>query len=134
MASRDFFIYTAEFLPLAPNSSAVVRLQVQADSLFELTELAGAVKTADTDETVVAAPAITLTIQDEGTGRLLFDRAVEWSNVVGTAQRPFVLPQFKTFQANASIAITATSLLAAGNRRVRLSLIGYKIFAGPEQR
>lgn len=128
MPSRDFFIFSAEFLPLGASASATVRISIQADSHFELIELTGDVKTADTVETVVADPSITLLILDEGSGRQLFDRAQIWSNLIGTAQRPFILPQPKTFRANSTIAITATEL--SGNaRRVRISLIGYKLFA-----
>lgn len=128
MPSRDFFVYTAEFLPLNAGATAPVNVPIQADSSFELAELAGDVKTADTDEVAIADPAILISIVDQGTGRLLMDRPELWANIVGTAQRPFLLPMPKTFAANATIQITATSLLGAGARRVRLSLIGYKIF------
>ena len=132
MASRDFFIYTAEFLPLNANATATVRIPIQSDSMFQLTEITGAVKAADSDEVVIAAPAITLTLLDEGSGRLLFDRAVEWSNVIGTAQRPFVLPQFKLLPANATLNVTVSSLIGSA-RRVRISFVGYKIFASPNE-
>lgn len=128
MASRDWFTYTAEFIPLPASASATVIIPVLADSDFELTALTGDVRTAVTAETVIAAPAIRVLITDQGVGRALMDVAQEWPNIVGTAERPYFLPSPRTFRASATIAVALTNDAAAA-RQVRLALNGYKIFA-----
>jgi len=128
MASRDFFIYTAEFLPIAASSSVTVRVPIQGDSDFELTEITGDVRATDETETVIAAPAALVQIADAGSGRLLFDRPQIWDNIIGTAERPFILPMPKMFSANSVISVALTNNVAA-EKKVRISLIGYKHFA-----
>lgn len=127
MASRDFFIYSAEFLPLNANATANVRIPVQGDSAFELTAISGDVKATDATETAIADPSLTVMLVDEGSGRRIFDRAQIWANIIGTAQRPFVLPQFKTFAPNSVLSVEVADLSTL-TRRVRISFIGYKIF------
>jgi hypothetical protein len=124
---RDFFTYRAEFLPLGALASVTVNVPIQADSDFQLTEITGDVRVLVTDETVVAAPATLVTIQDSGTGRLLMDGAILWTNIVGTAQRPFILPMPKEIRASSVIAVTLSDL--SGNaRNLRMAFVGYKIF------
>lgn len=127
--ARDFFLYTAEFLPLAASAAASFRIQMQADSDYLLTALTGNVKNADADETVIASPAITIEILSSASGRILMDRAVAWDALIGTAERPYILPTPKTFSANSQITINVVNFVAA-TKRVRLSLHGYKLFAG----
>lgn len=126
--ARDPFYYTAERLPLAANASESFQIQIQADSDFLLAELTGVVKNADLDETAIADPAILIEILSSSSGRILMDRAVSWSVLVGTAQRPYILPTPKTFPANSQITINFTNQTAA-TKRVRLTLHGYKLFA-----
>lgn len=127
MSARDFFIYSAEFLPLAASGTATVRVPIQADSDFECVNLTGDVRNLDADELAIAQPAITIQLLDEGTGRILMDRAQIWDNMIGTAERPFILPLPKTFRANSTIQVQVINL-AAATKRVRISLIGYKLF------
>lgn len=127
--ARDLFIYSSEFLPLGALATVSVNVPIQADSDFELAMLTGDVRTALTTETVIAAPAILVTLLDQGTGRVLMDRGQVWPNIVGTAQRPFVLPMPKRIRANAVIQVTLSDQ-ANQARQVRLSFCGYKIFPG----
>ena len=127
MPSRDFFIYSADFLPLNANASATVRIPLQGDSAFECMQFTGDVRTAPTAETVIAAPAVTVTIVDSGTGRSIFERAQIWTNMIGTAERPFFLVQPKTFPSNGTIQVTLNDLSGLA-RTIRVSLVGYKIF------
>lgn len=128
MPSRDFFIYSAEFLPLNANATATVRIPIQADAAFECFEITGDVRATTATEAVIAAPAVLVTITDEGTGRLIFDRAQLWTNLIGTAERPFFLPLPKTFKA-AGVLSVSLSDLSTLTRTIRVALIGYKIFA-----
>lgn len=127
MPSRDWFTYTAEFIPLPASSSATVIVPILADSDFELTALVGDVRALTTDESPIAGPAIRVLITDQGVGRSLMDVAQEWTNVVGTAQRPFLLPMPRTFRASSTIAVALTNDNAAA-RQVRLAFVGYKKF------
>lgn len=126
--SRDLFFYSAEFIALGALAQATVNVPIQADSDFYLTMLTGDVRVNVTDETVVAAPAVLVTVVDQGTGRQLMDRGQLWTNVIGTAQRPFVLPTPKFIRANSTIAITLQEL-SNNARNIRVSFCGYKLFA-----
>jgi hypothetical protein len=128
MPSRDLFFYSAEFLPLNAGATTPVNVPIQADSQFEMTEIMGDVRALDSDEVVIAAPAILLTLLDTGSGRLLMDRAQIWPNLIGTAERPFLLPMPKTIQANSVLQVTATNNAVAA-RRVRITFAGYKLFS-----
>jgi len=128
MPSRDFFVYSAEFLPISASAAATVRVPIQSDSDFELTEMTGDVRDADTDETVIAQPSLLVLITDEGSGRIIFDRAQMWDNIIGTAERPFILPMPKLIKANSVLSVQLTNNVAA-NKRVRMSFVGYKLFA-----
>lgn len=126
--ARDPFFYTAERLPLAANASESFQIQIQADSDYLLAMITGVVKNADLDETAIANPAILVEIIASASGRILMDRAIAWSVLVGTAERPYILPTPKTFAANSQITINFTNQTAA-TKRVRLTLHGYKLFA-----
>ena len=127
MAGRDFFVYSAEFLPLGSLSTVSVNVPIQADSDYELTQLTGDVRILLADEVVVADPNCLVTLQDQGSGRLLMDRGQIFTNLIGTAQRPSILPMPKLIRANSVIAVTLQNLVAAA-RQVRISFLGYKIF------
>lgn len=127
MASRDFFVYSAEFLSLGSLATTPVNIPIQADSDFELTQLTGDVRILLADEAVVAAPNLLVTLVDKGTGRQLMDTGVIFTNLIGTAQRPSILPMPKNIRANSVIQVVAQNLVAAA-RFVRIALIGYKIF------
>jgi hypothetical protein len=127
MAGRDFFVYSAEFLPLGALATISVNVPIQADSDFQLTEITGDVRVNATDEVVVAAPDMLLSLIDQGTGRQLQDRGQQWPNIVGTAQRPMILPMPKEIRANSVIQVTLANLVNAA-RTVRIAFIGYKIF------
>lgn len=127
MPTRDFFTYVAEFLPLGSLSTTPVNVPIQADSDFELTQLTGDVRILVTDEVVVADPNLLVTLVDQGTGRALMPSGVVFPNLIGTAQRPSILPMPKLIRANSVIQVTAQNLVAA-SRFVRVALIGYKLF------
>lgn len=127
---RDFFVYSAEFLPIGANAAAQVRVPISGDSHFACMEINGDVRAFVTDEVAIATPAMRLTLRDEGTGRILMDRAQMFTNVIGTAQRPFFLPLPKVIRANSVIVVELANDAAAA-RQVRISFVGYKIFPGP---
>lgn len=126
---RDFFVYSAEFIPIGASASATVRIAIQADSHFALMEITGDVRALVTDETVIATPAMRMTLRDEGTGRILMDRAQMWDNLIGTAERPFFLPAPKIIRANSVLVVDLVND-NANARQVRIAFIGFKVFPG----
>lgn len=124
---RDFFVYSAEFLPIGASATATVRVPIQADSHFAMMEITGDCRAATTDETVIAQPAMRLTLRDEGTGRILMDRGQMWDNIIGTAERPFFLPAPKVLRANSTMVVELVND-NANARQVRIAFIGFKVF------
>jgi hypothetical protein len=90
-------------------------------------EITGDVRALVTDETVIVAPAMRMELRDEGTGRILMDRAQMWDNIIGTADRPFFLPAPKVIRANSTFVVTLTND-NANARQVRIAFVGFKIF------
>jgi len=127
VATRDYFTYIAEFLPLGASATTPVNVPIQADSDFELTQLTGDVRVLVTDEVLVAGPNLLVTLIDQGTGRSLMQSGVLFTNLIGTAQRPAILPVPKMIRANSVIQVVAANLVAA-TRFVRIALVGYKLF------
>lgn len=127
MTTRDYFTYIAEFLPLGASATTPVNVPIQADSDFELTQLTGDVRTLVADEVVIAAPNLLVTLLDQGTGRQLMQAGVLFTNLIGTAQRPAILPVPKQIRANSVIQVVCQNLVAA-TRFVRIALMGYKLF------
>lgn len=127
---KDFFVYSAEFLPLAANATQQVRIPIQADSAFLIHEIAGDCRDAISDEVVIAAPPVRLEIRDEGTGRILMDRPQQWDNMIGTAERPFFLPLPKEIKPNSTLVISLIND-SANAYKIRLAFIGFKSFPGP---
>lgn len=123
---RDLFWYSVEFLPLNANATEIANITIQADSAFLLTALTGDVRTGETSEANIETPAINVLITDQGTGRTLMDRAQRWNNIIGTGQRPYILPMPKQFSQSSTIAVQMTEM-SGNNRYVRLTLHGYKI-------
>ena len=125
--ARDFFVYSAFFLPIGASASAVVNVPIQADSAFAIMEITGDERDLTTNETNVAFPALTLLLRDGGSGRVLMDQAQVWTNIVGTAQRPFYLPHPKILNPNSTLVVELTNQ-AAAVRQARISFVGFKIF------
>jgi len=129
---KDFFIYEEDFSAIASGSSQTGSINIQADSDFVVqkltffSDIAGAVQT---DSTRVI-PLISLQITDTGSGRNLMESAIPVSNLFGTGQIPFILPQPKLFLARSSVTITVDNFSDSTTYNLRLSLIGYKVFRG----
>ena len=125
--SRDFFTYSAFFLPIGASAGAVVNVPIQADSAFAVMAITGDVRDLVTNETSIATPAMVLLLRDGGTGRVLMDQAQVWPNIIGTAQRPFFLPTPKILKPNSTLVVELTNQAAAA-RQARISFVGFKIF------
>lgn len=127
---RDFFAYAVEALPLNAATVVTATFAVQNDSDFLAVCLTGTARDTADPTTVFASPAITLQITDSGSGRNLFNRAVDWNNAIGPATLPFYLPYPKYIGRASTVTFTFTNLAAAGGQdyNVRLNVSGFKIF------
>ena len=130
--ARDFFIYGANFLALAPGVSATQSISIQADSDFVVQKLAyrADVAAAGQTQSTRVIPLTTILITDTGSGRQLMNQAINMADFFGTGESPFILPQPKIFRANTLISITLANFDAAQTYNIRLSFIGVKSFQG----
>ena len=129
--AKDFFIYSAEFLPLPAGGTASFDTAIQSDSDF-LAVAATRLVTSVDNLTLVSGPVPQLVqIFDAGSGRNLMDRAQHIDNFFGTGQLPSYWPMPKIFRANATITTTVQNLDGVNDRNVRLSYLGFKIFDFP---
>lgn len=127
---RDFFVYDIDFAALAPNGTANGQIQIQADSDFELQQLAhfSDIAAATETESSRVLPLVTIQITDTGTGRQMFNAPVPIPALFGDGRIPFVLPTTKMFSRNASVSFVLSNYDAAATYNIRLQLIGAKIF------
>ena len=127
---RDFYIYEAEALAIAPAGSANDIINIEADSDFILqkftyqADIAAAAYTADT----TPIPLITIQLIDSGSGRQLMQNPIPVSSFMGNGQLPFILPNPRKFLRNSTIQVAFTNFDAAVTYNLRLAFIGYKIY------
>jgi len=128
--TEDFTVYELDFLGLAAGTSANGSVQIQADSAFKWTK---ACYYADIDAAAFQVdtqpvPNVSITIQDSGSGRSLFNLAVPVPSIFGFGTLPFILPIPRIFLARSSMAVTVQNFDAAATYNLRLSFIGTKLF------
>ena len=127
---NDFFVYEEDFSSLASGATSTGTINIQADSDFVLqkfTYFADLAAAAQTDSGRVI-PLATVLITDSGSGRNLMESALPISNIFGTGDLPFILPQPKLFLARTTITVVLTNFSASSTYNIRLSFIGYKVF------
>ncbi len=127
---KDFYVYEEDFSALTSGATALGSINIQADSDFvvqKLTYFADIAAGAQLDSTRII-PLVSIQITDSGSGRNLMEAPVALSNIFGTGELPFILPQPKLFLARSTISISVTNFDAAVTYNLRLSLIGYKVF------
>lgn len=130
--STDFFVYNVVFNALAAGTSQTGNIQIQADSDFEIQKLTAQIlQVLGTAESTTEVQALSALVTDTGTGRQLSDIAVPLSNLFGTAQLPFILPNTKIMKARSILAIQVSNYaVGIDYERIQLSFIGRKIFRG----
>lgn len=124
---KDFFAYSAKWLPIAGGASDGATITIEGDADFACIGFQVVTTDAATDGTILANTA-TLSIKDAGSGRDIFDEKLHLDTIAGTAQNPYYLPFVKVFGANSSIALNLTNLLAATSVNVRFVMSGFKVF------
>lgn len=127
---RDFYIYEAEALGIAPAGTANDVINIEADSDFILqkltyeTDIAAAAYTFTTNP----IPLITIQITDTGSGRQLMQQPIPVNSFIGDGKLPFYLPNPRKFLRNSTIQIAFVNFDAAITYNLRLAFIGYKIY------
>lgn len=129
-----YYEYNTSFLNVTANTgTANGNIQLQNDADFYCTQIKGVVFD-HTALTVLATPNATLQITDGGSNFPLFFAVQNWSNVVGTAQLPYVLPVPYKFRRASTIVFAIADLRAAGNAGdYYITLAGYKKFTPGDQ-
>jgi len=129
--AKLFYIYSFDTVVTA-GATATDSINIEADSDFILTKLSyfatDNAGTAQTYNTRIV-PLVTLNLRDTASGRNLFDREQPIPNLFGSGEIPFILPLKQTLRANSTIRASFTSLEAANDNRIFLSLIGFKNYA-----
>ena len=133
---RDFYAYqaTATALAAAVGTTATDIVSIEADANFYLTKISGFGLIGDDAPTVAPAgviPAVSVQINDTGSGRNLFNEAVPLSAIAGQAGLPFVLDYPRLIQRNSTLQVTFTQLTDnALYSDVFLTFIGFKVYPG----
>ena len=127
---KDWYVYVAEALALAPAGNATAQVNIEADSDFYLIKLgffADVAAAAQTDSTRVL-PLVTVQLTDTGSGRQLLNGNVPIPTLFGWGELPYILPIPRLFKANSLLRVDFTNFDAAVTYNVRLAFSGYKDF------
>ena len=127
---RDFYVYDAEALALAPAGVANDIINIESDSDFILQKMTYEADIAAAAFTFTTRPIPLVTIQliDSGSGRQMMQNAIPISSFMGNGELPFILPNPRKFLSNTTIQIAFTNFDAAVTYNIRLAFIGYKIY------
>lgn len=106
-------------------SGQTVAVTVNNDSDFVLRYITGASYSAA--NVPVIDPDYIVTITDSSAARGLQDNPVHWRTIVGSAERPYLLPFPKLFKGGSTIVIAITNNQALASL-VNISFAGGKVF------
>jgi hypothetical protein len=127
---KQYFAYTAEFLPLAASLTGTVPFTVEASSDFIVVAMTGVV-TDVANTTFLGMVPQTIQIVDASTGMAWFNgiNGTHFNNVMGDAQQPYFMPLPFYLRANSTVNVTLVNLEAV-QRNVRLAFHGFKSVPG----
>lgn len=126
--AKQYYAYELDASPVPlGGGSAQVATQINSDSHF-LAEVVTAVVTSIDNQTVVAAPVMTVQLQNTGDDQNWFQSAVWLTNFAGTAQLPFPLPFPRLLKASSVLTAVFTNFDTGNARTVRLTIHGFKIY------
>ncbi len=129
-APRDFFSYGVDFLTIAAAGGTQTQtFTVQNDSDFLIIGATATVNAPTAEETARPTSSLTIQMTDTGSGRQLTNRPAGFGNLVGTGQLPAYWPFPKFVDRASDFSTTIVNNDTANAIRIRLSYIGFKIFA-----
>lgn len=130
-AQKDFYTFPITFvLAATAGITATQPFTIDNNCAFFLTTLTGRVYETATPATLVADPALLVTITDTSSGRNFQSATWPWSSLIGTGALPGMLPYPKLLPPNSSVAVTVTNQVATAYT-ARLVCSGFKIFDWP---
>ena len=126
---RDIFFIQLDNLNVIVGAAGVVLapFSVDADADIVITGGAQRVTTAADRTTVLADPALTLSLTRTAAGRTLMSAPVPISALLGTAQRPARWEAPMLLRANSALSVTVNNFQGAA-LAVQVTFWGYKIF------
>jgi hypothetical protein len=122
----DPFTYSVNFITLAASVATPGNIPINADSDFVIRY--SMISVFQPIGTPIASPDLLITIFDTGSGRNLQDQAQHVTNVMGTAQRPYIWPEPKLVAGSSVLTVTLTNNTAGTFARVDVALGGFKVF------
>lgn len=117
-------------LPLAASASQSPQIQVPSTFDFVIFAASGTSRDTGTGALQTDHP-FTVQVNDAGSSDNLFDRAVDWDAIVGTAQNPAWWAFPRVIAASSTLTVTLTNLIATA-RNVRLSFWGVRIYGNAQ--
>ncbi len=131
-ASRNFFAYEAD-LPagqtLAPAGTVQLTFNIAGDSDFFWTKFAVSGLVDGAAASVAEVTAVSMLLTNTTTGRQYSSSAVPLSNMAGTGQLPFILPQITMWQRKSTIVAQLLNLSSDTTySNFYLSFLGIKAF------
>lgn len=125
--AKDFFVYTANFIPLGAGATTPVDVQINNDSNFFVLDCRIAGYQTDNTTKLTTLPVL-MSLKDSSSGRDLQDRSVHVDCYTGTGQLPGFLPYPKLMLGGSVLTVTLQNLDAGNARNYRVSFFGFKIF------
>jgi hypothetical protein len=129
--AKEGFNYSAQAIPLAALGTVVVTVAIQNDSDFLWVDLTGIARDPAAVQTVFPNPAITIQVNDSGSGRNVFQQPLDWGAVVGTAELPGDFSYPYLAEMGGTLTVTFQNL-GAQAYDVRCALRGIKVFQWDE--
>jgi len=123
---KDFFAYTANFIPLTASATQTTNISIQNDADFLILYGVGTVTDTTEASRLTYVPQL-VQFRDSGSGRELFDQATHYHNIYGTAEEPAYWSFPKLLRAGSTFSVTHQNLEAT-DRRVRTAFFGFKVF------
>lgn len=128
-APKDFFMYSANFLPLAAGATQTTDIAIESDSDFLIVAGVRTITDGATDLVFQAAGPFTVVVFDNGSGRNLQNQAQHIENMFGTAELPAYWPFPKFVPRASTLSTTLQNLDATNAFNIRIAYFGFKIFA-----
>lgn len=125
---KDFYGYSANFLPLAASATQTQNISIQADTDFIIL-FATLVATQTNNTTPLAfAPAL-CELRDASSGATLTQQPVHCEAIFGDASQPGIFSIPKYLKANSALAVTLQNL-EAFDRNYRINFFGFRSYPG----
>lgn len=127
---KDFYAYTAEFLPIDASGTATRSINIQADSNFII--LYGTLIATEVNNTtpLAFAPAL-VDLKDSSSGASLTSSPVHVQAMFGDGSFPGVFAMPKFMRAASQLTLTLQNLEAV-QRNYRFALLGFRSLPGTD--